>query len=50
MIEKFKDRIDAAKVTKDELGDYIETRIHVYTQDNFKDYTLWGIYLEDFKD
>ena len=48
MMEKFKDGIDTAKTTKDELGDYIETRIHVYTQDNFKDYTLWGIYLEDF--
>jgi hypothetical protein len=48
-MEKFKDGIDAAKATKDELGDYIETRIHVYTRDNFKDYTLWGIYLEDFQ-
>ena len=49
-IERFKDGINIAEASKDELGDYIKTRIYTYTQDNFRDYSLWGIFQEDFQD
>ena len=31
IIEKFKNGINAIDASKDELGDYIKTRIYVYT-------------------
>ena len=39
-MERFKDGINVADTSKDELGDYIETRIYTYTRDNFTDYSL----------
>ena len=50
IMERFKDGINVADASKDELGDYIETRIYTYTRDNFTDYSLWGIFQEDFQE
>ena len=50
IIEKFKNGINATDASKDKLGDYIETRIYAYTQNDLKDYSLWGIFQEDFQE
>jgi len=39
-ILKHRDRIDIANAIKDKLGEYVEIKVYVYTQENFIDYTL----------
>ena len=33
-----------------DLMEYMETKIYLYTQSNFTDYLLWTVFQEDFKD
>jgi len=39
-ILKHSNGITATIASKDELGDYIATKVYIYTQENFTDYTL----------
>jgi len=39
-ILRHRDGIDIANAIKDELGEYIKTKVYVYIQENFIDYTL----------
>ena len=48
-ILKYSDGIAAATASKDELGDYVATKVYVHTQENFTDYTLWTVFKEEFK-
>jgi hypothetical protein len=32
------------------LAEYIETKMHLYTQHNLIDFSLWTVFQEDFKD
>jgi len=42
--------INTENATKEELGEYIETKMYVYGYRNFTDYTLWALFQEDFED
>jgi len=44
-----RDGINIANATKDKLGEYVETKVYVYTQENFIDYILWIVFKEEFK-
>jgi hypothetical protein len=48
-ISKHGDGITAATASKDELGDYVATKVYVHTQENFTDYTLWTVFKEEFE-
>ena len=48
-ITKHNNRIIAATATKEELGEYITTKVYIYIQEEFMDYTLWTIFQEEFK-
>ena len=48
-IAKYSYRIDLEKATDNNLIVYIETKIYLYTQHNLKDFLLWTVFQEDFK-
>ena len=43
-IIKYSNGIIAAIATKEELGEYITTKVYIYIQEEFTDYTLWTIF------
>jgi hypothetical protein len=45
-IEKWGDGIDPTSASKTELGEYVDTKLHIYEE--FSDYTLWSLFQEDF--
>ena len=47
-IIKYSNRIIAATAIKEELGEYITTKVYIYMQEEFIDYTLWTIFQEEF--
>jgi hypothetical protein len=40
--------INIGKATEDQVEEYVLTKMHVYKKNNFKDYTLWEVFAEDF--
>ena len=40
--------IVAATATKEDLVEYVTTKMHVHVQEDFTDYTLWTVFLEEF--
>ena len=48
-ISRHRDRINTANVTKDELGEYIKTKVYIHIQENFIDYILWIVFQEEFE-
>jgi len=48
-ILRYGDGINIANTIKDKLGEYVETKVYVYTRENFIDYTLWIVFKEEFK-
>ena len=49
-ITKYSNRINLEIATDDNLAEYIETKIHLYTRHNLIDFLLWIAFQEDFKD
>jgi hypothetical protein len=49
LITKHSDGIDLDTATKEELEEYVKTKIHVHTEADFTDYTLWAIFQEEFE-
>ena len=47
-IIKYNDGIIAAIAIKKELGEYITTKVYIYIQEEFTDYTLQTIFQEEF--
>ena len=43
-ITKHSDGIIAVTATKEELGEYITTKVYIYVQEEFTDYTLWTVF------
>ena len=41
--------IDITTASKEDLEEYIETKIYEYTYENFTDYTLWLLFQEEFE-
>ena len=48
-ILRYGDGINIANAIKDELGEYIETKVYVHIQENFTDYILQTVFKEEFK-
>jgi hypothetical protein len=48
-IAKHSDGINAAKATKEELAEYVATKIYVHVLEEFTDYTLWTVVQEEFE-
>ena len=48
-IAKYSYGIDLEKATDDNLTAYMETKIYLYTRHNLKDFLLWTVFQEDFK-
>jgi len=48
-ITRYGYRIDTATALKEDLEEYIETKIYKYTYENFTDYILWSLFQEEFK-
>ena len=48
-ILRHRDRIDITNAIKNELGEYIETKIYIYVWKNFMDYILQIVFQEEFK-
>ena len=49
-IAKYSYGIDLETATNVNLTEYVETKMHLYTQDNLTDSSLWTVFQEDFKD
>ena len=47
-ITKHSDGIIAATATKEELGEYVTTKVYIHVQEEFTDYTLWTVFQEEF--
>ena len=47
-IAKYGDGIIAATATKEELGEYVTTKVYVHVREGFTDYTLWTVFQEEF--
>ena len=41
--------IDITTASKEDLEEYVETKIYKYTYENFTDYTLWLLFQEEFE-
>ena len=41
--------IDITTASKEDLEEYVETKIYEYTYENFTDHTLWSLFQEEFK-
>ena len=41
--------MDVATALKEDLEEYVETKIYKYIYKNFTDYILWSLFQEDFK-
>jgi len=48
-IAKWGDDINTDTATKDELGEYVETKIYVHEREGFTDYNLWSLFKEEFE-
>ena len=48
-IARYGYRINIATTLKEDLEEYIETKIYKYTHKNFTDYILWSLFQEEFK-
>ena len=48
-IEKYRGGIDTTTATPTELGEYVTTRLHEYTEYQCVDLDLWASYKEDFE-
>jgi hypothetical protein len=40
--------INTRESSGDQVEEYVLTKMHVYEKNNFKDYTLWEVFAEDF--
>ena len=49
-ITKYGNGINLETAINDDLMEYMETKMHLYTQSNFTDYLLQTVFQEDFKD
>ena len=49
-IIKYSNGNNLETATDNNLAEYIETKIHLYTRYNFTDFLLWTAFQEDFKD
>ena len=49
-IAKYSYGINLKTAIDNNLTEYIETKIYLYTRFNFIDYLLWIVFQEDFKD
>ena len=48
-ITKHDNGIIAATTTKEELGEYVTTKVYIYIQEEFTDYILWTVFQEEFE-
>jgi hypothetical protein len=48
-INKWGDGIDTVIVTKEDLEEYVDTKLYVYVCEGFSDFTLWFLAKEEFK-
>ena len=48
-ITKHDNGIIAATATKEELGEYVTTKVYIHMQEEFTDYTLWTVFQEEFE-
>jgi len=48
-IARYSYRIDVATALKEDLEEYMETKIYKYIYKNFTDYTLWSLFQEEFE-
>jgi hypothetical protein len=48
-INKLGDGIDTATATKEDFGEYVETKVYVHKLEGFSDFTLWSLYKEEFE-
>jgi hypothetical protein len=48
-INKWGDGIDTATATKEDFGEYVETKVYVHKREGFSDFTLWSLYKEEFE-
>jgi hypothetical protein len=49
-IAKYGNGIDLETATDDDLAEYMETKMHLYTRHNLTDFSLWTAFQEDFED
>ena len=49
-VQKHSYGINTESAMKEELEEYIETRIYMYRYRNFTDYMLWTVFQKDFED
>ena len=47
-ITKHSNGITAAIAIKEELGEYVTTKVYIHVQEEFTDYTLWTVFQEEF--
>jgi hypothetical protein len=49
-VRKYGGGIDLGKTTKDELAEFVETKIYMHEKEDFSDNTLWTVFREEFKE
>jgi hypothetical protein len=49
-IAKYGNGIDLETAMDDDLAEYMETKMHLYTRHNLTDFSLWTAFQEDFED
>ena len=49
-MKKWRYGIDINNVKRDEVLEYIQTKLHFYVEDKVQDSDLWELFREDFKD
>jgi hypothetical protein len=49
-VKKWRYGIDMDNVERDDVQEYIQTKLHFYVEDKVQDSDLWELFLEDFKD
>jgi hypothetical protein len=48
-IKKWGDGIDTVTATKEDLEEYVDTKLHVHVREGFSDFTLWFLAKEEFE-
>ena len=48
-IIKYGDGIDTATATKEDLGEYVNTKLYIYVHKRFSDFTLQSLAKEEFE-
>ena len=48
-INKWGDGIDTVTATKEDFGEYVETKVYVHKREGFSDFTLWSLYKKEFE-